>query len=153
MSVVIFQNPSGPNVCVLHPTPEALGQMSLEAIAQKDVPSGCDWEIVDEEALPNDHYFFNAWRLGTLGDNQVDIDIDAARDIHRATIRNARQPLLQALDVEFQRALETNADTTEIIAQKQALRDVTEHPDLVGATTPEAIKAFWPEILGPKPQI
>lgn len=149
MSVVIFQNPTADNVCVLYPTAEALEHLTLEQIAQKDVPAGSAWEIVDDAALPEDHYFFNAWRLGTIGDNKVDIDLDAAREIHRQTLRAARQPLLEALDVQFQRALETGGDTAAIVAQKQALRDVTKDAELLAAETPEEIKAFWPEILGP----
>jgi len=151
MSVVIFQNPTAPNVCVLYPTAEALEHLTLEDIARKDVPAGCEWEIVSGDALPEDHYFFNAWRLGTIGDNKVDIDLDAAREIHKATIRAARQPLLEALDVQFQRALETGGDTADIVAQKQALRDVTKDAELLAADSPEAIKAFWPAILGPSP--
>lgn len=151
MSVVIFQNPTAPNVCVLYPTQEALQHMTLEEIAQKDVPRGATWEIIEDSALPTDHYFFNAWRLGTLGDNKVDIDLDAAREIHKDTIRAARQPLLEELDVQFQRALETGAKTDDIVAKKQALRDITKDPELLTADNPEAIKAFWPDILGEKP--
>ncbi len=46
-----------------------------------------------------------------------------AKEIHKINIRNARFPKLAALDIEFQRALETSADTTSIVSKKNALRD------------------------------
>jgi len=44
-------------------------------------------------------------------------------DVER--LRNERIPLLAAQDVAFQRALESGADTTAIVAEKQRLRDIT----------------------------
>ena len=46
-------------------------------------------------------------------------------DLTKDRLRAARKPLLEAQDVLFQRALETGADTTAIVAEKQRLRDVT----------------------------
>ena len=40
-------------------------------------------------------------------------------------LRAEREPLLAAQDVAFQRALETGADTSAIVAEKQRLRDIT----------------------------
>ena len=48
------------------------------------------------------------------------IDMAKAREIHKAKIREARTPKLAELDIEFQRALETSADTSTIVAKKQA---------------------------------
>jgi hypothetical protein len=45
---------------------------------------------------------------------------------------------LQAQDVAFQRALESGADTTAIVAEKQRLRDITQLADQ--ATTLEQLK-------------
>ena len=39
-----------------------------------------------------------------------------AKAIHKDKIRLARKPKLEALDVEFQKAQETSADTTEIVS-------------------------------------
>jgi len=52
------------------------------------------------------------------------------------------------VDTEFMRAVE-NGDTTkqqQIVAKKQALRDVTT-TDLSTITTPEELKNVWPDIL------
>ena len=51
------------------------------------------------------------------------VDMAKAREIHKTNIREAREPLLLALDVDFQKALETGTSTTDIVAKKQALRD------------------------------
>ena len=51
------------------------------------------------------------------------IDMAKAREIHKENIRQARTPKLAALDIEFQKAQETSADTSAIVAKKQALRD------------------------------
>ena len=60
---------------------------------------------------------------------RININLNKAKDIIKTRLRVEREPLLQALDVEFQRALETNADTTEIVAEKQRLRDITKLAD------------------------
>jgi len=55
----------------------------------------------------------------------INININKAKDITKDKLREERKPLLESLDVQFQRALETGADTTAIVAEKQRLRDIT----------------------------
>ena len=55
----------------------------------------------------------------------ITINLDKAKAITKDRLRAERTPLLEAQDVAFQRALETNADTTAIVAEKQRLRDIT----------------------------
>ena len=54
---------------------------------------------------------------------KLSYNMDIARDIHKANIRSVREPLLLKLDIDFQRALEPSADTTEIVAKTNASRD------------------------------
>ena len=77
----------------------------------------------------------------------ITIDMNKAREIHRDRMRAARAPKLDVLDIAYQRAHETGSNTTEIVAQKQALRDVTKIPGIEAAQTPESLKAVWPEVL------
>jgi hypothetical protein len=79
----------------------------------------------------------------------ITINMEKARDIHRDKMRVARAPLLTTLDVAFQRALEQNANTAAVVAQKQALRDVTSNPAIEAAQTVDELKAVWPDILTP----
>ena len=82
----------------------------------------------------------------------ITINLDKAREIHRSNIRSAREILLRDLDVEFQRALENNGDTSEIIAQKNLLRDAPQDSAIDSASTPQEIKLTWDEaLLGPSP--
>ena len=82
----------------------------------------------------------------------ININMDKARDIHREKVRQARNPKLAAKDVEFQRALETGADTATIVSEKQALRDAPAAAPIDAATTPEELKAAWDsDLLGDSP--
>lgn len=66
--------------------------------------------------------------------------------------RIVRKPLLEMLDIEFMRALETDdAEQKALVAaRKQALRDITTY-DFSGATTLQEIYTIWPEVLGSVP--
>ena len=73
----------------------------------------------------------------------IKINLDKAKDIHKNYLRASRVDALTDLDSKFMRALEAGEDTTEIAKQKQELRDITKHPDLLEAKTPEEVKDFW----------
>jgi hypothetical protein len=55
----------------------------------------------------------------------ITINFDKAKEITKERLRAERTALLSEQDVLFQRALESGADTTAIVAEKQRLRDVT----------------------------
>ena len=80
------------------------------------------------------------------------IDMAKAREIHKDKIRFARIEKLAELDVEFQKALETGASTTDIVAKKQALRDAPADSGIAAASDADALKAQWKtDILGTSP--
>jgi len=82
------------------------------------------------------------------------VDMAKAREIHKLKIRTARKPKLEELDVEFQRAIETNDDTkkAEIAVKKQALRDAPADSSISDAKDAYALKAQWKtDILGTSP--
>jgi len=70
----------------------------------------------------------------------ITINLDKAKSITKDRLRAERAALLQAQDVLFQRALESNADTTTIVAEKQRLRDITNLADQ--ATNLDELKAI-----------
>ena len=81
------------------------------------------------------------------------IDMSRARDIHKNNIREARKDKLATLDIEYQRATETSADTSAIVAKKQVLRDYPAHAGIATAANTTELKADWDTtILGDKPQ-
>ena len=82
----------------------------------------------------------------------IKTDMAKAKEIHRTRIREARSPKLAELDVEFQKALETGASTTDIVAKKQALRDAPADPVIDLATNEFGLKSQWnTSILGTSP--
>ncbi len=54
----------------------------------------------------------------------ITVNFDKAKTVTADRLRQERMPKLQDLDVQYQRALETGADTADIVVQKQALRDL-----------------------------
>lgn len=129
--VIIFTNSNG-GVSVCIPT----GELDINAVKAKDTPSHSI--IVQESELPQaDNDFFNAWELAN---GVVTVNIDKAKEITKARLRQEREPLLAAQDVLFQRALESGADTTAIVAEKQRLRDVTTLVD--GCATTAELRAL-----------
>jgi hypothetical protein len=72
----------------------------------------------------------------------ITINITKAKEIAKEVLRTERQPVLQKLDIEFQKALETgNTELqTAVVEQKQALRDITKHSSIVNAKTVEKLK-------------
>jgi hypothetical protein len=133
MQVIIFTNDNG-GVATCVPT----GEISIEAVLEKDVPQGRGARIVNAADLPNQYNdFYNAWEMDATS---VTINLTKAKEITKDRLRAERAPLLQAQDIAFQRALEEGADTAAIVAEKQRLRDITQLADQ--ATTLEELRAL-----------
>lgn len=92
----------------------------------------------------------------------IGINVDKAKEIHKDKIRQVRNPLLEKKDVEYMRAQEVGdtAKVAEIVAEKQALRDVTTivantnitATSVFGVT--EELKQVWDsEVLGQNPLV
>ena len=128
--VIIFKNDNG-GVAVCIPT----GELSIDAVLGKDVPTGRDARIVDSSDLPeDDNDFFDAWEMDA---KSVSVNLDKAKELTKRRLRAEREPLLAAQDVAFQRALEAGggADiTAPIVAEKQRLRDITNQADGCNST-------------------
>ncbi len=96
--------------------------------------------------VPANRDFRGAWSLsGTV----ISEDLAKAKEIFADKVREARTPLLEALDTDFMKAQETSADTTAIVASKQALRDAPTAGN--SATTIAELKAAWPSCCGDSP--
>ena len=96
--------------------------------------------------VPSDRNFRDAW---VLNGSVISEDLAKAKEIFAAKIREMRGPLLEALDADYMKALEASADTTQIVADKQALRDAPTAGD--SATTIDELKAAWPSCCGTNP--
>jgi len=76
----------------------------------------------------------------------ITIDLNKAKAITKDRLRNERAPILQSLDVAFQRAMEEGGDTAAVVAEKQRLRDITTQVD--DAATLDDLRALKAERLG-----
>ena len=69
----------------------------------------------------------------------VSINITKAKVITKDRLRADRIPLLAAQDILFMKAQEAGSSTTDIVTEKQRLRDITNQVDSMSTT--DALKA------------
>mgnify|MGYP003126563733 CR=1 FL=1 len=154
MSKIIYTQENGV-VAVVHPTDQSLKEMTIEEIAQRVVPVGVTYSIVDDSVIPTDRSFRNSWvgvGIGSTGGTTITEDMTKAKELHKAKIRESRVDKFAELDVEYQRATETSADTSAIVAKKQALRDAPAASGIATAVNTTDLKAQWDtSILGSNP--
>ena len=72
----------------------------------------------------------------------ITIDMDKARLITQDMIRKERKPFLEGLDIEYQRATETEDrdQMREVAALKQVLRDLPASSAIQNAQTPDELE-------------
>ena len=142
MSKIIYTQ-SNVTVAVI---PPANGDASK---AIKDVPEGVAYEIVDDSVVPTDRSFRNAW---VQENKTIKTDMTKAKNLHRENIRNSRKYKFPKLDAEYNKLVETSADTSAVVAKKQALRDAPADSAIEAASDEAALKAQWnTSILGTSP--
>jgi len=66
MNRIMYKTDEG-GVAVITPTDEALQSHTIQEIAEKDVPSGKPYKIVDVADIPSDRTFRNAWEADEAG--------------------------------------------------------------------------------------
>ena len=99
--------------------------------------------------VPSDRHFRGAW---SLSGSVITEDMDAAKVIFKDKIREVREPLLAAKDVELMKALEAGTSTTAIATAKDALRDAPADSAITSSSDIAALKAAWDtSVLGDSP--
>ena len=140
--------------CLNEINPATNKVFTVQEVADKDVPDGVSYSIVEDSTIPTDQSFRDAWvgvGIGTTGATITE-DITKAKEIHIKQIRLARASKFTDLDIEYQRATETSADTSAIVAKKQALRDAPAASGITTAANANDLKAQWDtSILGTSP--
>ena len=133
MKQIIYQNESG-GVSVIIPT----GELSIEEVAAKDVPEGVAYEIVEDDAIPSDRTFRNAWVANGAA---VDVDLDQAKSIGHDKRRAARAEEFKPHDEVIMKQI-PGADAVVAEAARAAIRTKYEQVQTAidAATTPEDIK-------------
>lgn len=96
---------------------------------------------LDPAVIPADRTFRDAWKLDKGG---IVHDLGKAKEIQRARIRAARDPLFADLDTQQLRALAAGDGKAvqAIEAKKQALRDAPADPAIEKAGSVEELKAL-----------
>lgn len=92
------------------------------------------WKEIDPSVLPQDRTFREAWA------HDCTVDMDKARAIQMERIRKSRDVALKKMDIETMKG-------NDVQSQKQVLRDIPQTFDLSKASTPEELKALWPDEL------
>jgi hypothetical protein len=104
------------------------------------------YEKITVDDLPKTRVFREAW---TVSGKSVTVNLAKAKEITRNRLREERKPMLEVLDVAYQRADEQDDGPLKrrIAADKQKLRDITANPLIEQAATPEALQALTVEYL------
>ena len=59
---IIFKNKDN-SIGIITPSDEALSFTTIEQIAEKDVPHNLPYKIVEDDVIPTDREFRNAWTI------------------------------------------------------------------------------------------
>ena len=131
MKRIIYQNLEG-GVSVIIPTE------SVE-LALKDVPEGVAYEIVEDDAIPADRFFRNAWVANGAA---VEVDLDQAKSIGHDIRRTQRAEEFKPFDDIIAKQI-PGADAIAAEANRQAIRDkyAQVQAAINAASDPEEIKA------------
>jgi hypothetical protein len=131
---IIFQNAEG-GVSVIIPT----GELPIEEVAAKDVPEGVPYEIVEDDAIPADRFFRNAWVANGAA---VDVDLDKAKDIGHDIRRTKRETEFAPFDAIIMKQI-PGTSATEAEAARQEIRDkyAAIQTEIDAAEDPDQIKA------------
>jgi hypothetical protein len=112
-----------------------------------------DGNQIDASAasVPSDRHFRGAW---SLSGSVISEDMDAAKVIFKDKVREVRNPLLDAEDVVYMKALEADDASAKSasVTKKTALRDAPAASAINAASDIAALKAAWDtDVLGDSP--
>ena len=100
---------------------------------------------------PSDRHFRNAW---TLSGTVISEDMTTAKTLFKEKIRQVRQPLLEAQDVLYMKAIEDGDSSAQstVATKKKELRDAPAASAITNADTIAKLKAAWnTSLLGTSP--
>ena len=131
---IIYTNNEG-GISVVIPT----GELSIEEVAAKDVPAGTPYEIVEDDAIPSDRTFRNAW---VMGDCCIDHDLDKCKEIGHDIRRTKRAEEFAPYDEVIAKQI-PGVSATEAEASRQLIREkyIEMQDNINAASTPEQIKS------------
>lgn len=137
---IVYNDPNTGVMAVL--TSAENSSLTLEEIIKKDVPQDAEYQIIEDNELPIDRTYRNAWKYDST--KGAHVDMPRARIIQLDKIRVARNSELNKKDIELMVANEqkNNIEAAIIKNNKQTLRDLTTtvQPDLDAVTSTDELK-------------
>lgn len=127
-------------LCLMTPSPRALQTRTIQEIANKDVPSGFSYVVIDVSELPTVREFIDCWELNN---NIITENLNKAKEIAHQK-RRAKRDLLFA---PYDKIISAQIPNTDITAIEQARADIRVADALVQesidlATTTEELKTI-----------
>lgn len=142
--IIVYENPEDTTrVSILTPT----GEVTIDELLQIYINTDKPYKIMEDNELPiEDSVYFGAWQLI---DNNVVINMEKAKEIHRNILRQQRIERFASLDIAFMRALEQGdmLKQQDIALQKQKLRDIPFHVDITTAENTVKLRALTLDVL------
>ena len=117
-------------------------------IVDKD---GNQIDKAEATSIPSNRDFRGAW---SLSGKVISEDMTKAKELFKDKIREVRQPLLDAEDVVYMKALEAGDSSAQTASaeKKKSLRDAPAASAIDSATTIAKLKAAWDKtLLGDSP--
>lgn len=135
MSKIIFTNSDG-GVSVVHPT----GEVPINELVSRVVPAGASYEIVEDDAIPADRTFRNAWvKTGAT----IVEDLPKAKEIAHDRRRAARAEEFAPHDEVIMKQI-PGADADAAEAERAAIRTkyATIQSDIDAASSTTELKSI-----------
>ena len=106
-------------------------------------PNAVRKQVIPDTDAPADRTFRNAWKWDNAKANKVGVDVDKAKHLAADKIREARKPVLERLDVDYQRADEANdvPGKAAVVAKKNKARNATTDSRITNAVDADELKA------------
>lgn len=137
--IVFYPNDSG-SVAAVFP----VGDVSIDEICRKDVPSGKPFSIVEKSKLPNLWgELFDALEIDFANSGEVKINMNKAKVLVHQERRALRERELEPLDLLIMKQI-PGVDVAEVEAKRQQIRDKYSvmQTKIDCATTPEELKVI-----------
>ena len=136
MQRIVFKNIDS-TIGIIIPAPEWQG--TIEELAQKDVPEGLEYKIVETSDIPTDRLFRDAWESDdTDASSQIAINMGKAKDICHEKRRAKRSELFAPLDIK----VTIPSEAVQAEAERQIIRDndAEVQINIDNASTPDELK-------------
>lgn len=134
---IVYTDETG-GITVVFPSMEYLKSHSIEELAAKDVPSGLNFVIVDENDIPKDRTFRDAW---SLINDTIYVKMNIAKEIAHKSRRYMREKEFLPHDEIIAKRI-PGVSEQQAEAARQAIRDkyAVVQKELDAAETPEELK-------------